>query len=571
MDECAHRGGEPAGAGDLKSLMALAAAHRRAGRLPAAEELYAKIIAAWPTAAEPRRRLGILCAESGRGDEAIAHLAAAQRLVPDNPAYLTDLGHAYFAADRLAEAADAYRQALALRPDFAAAHFSLGNLLRREGKLLEAAAAYRRAIAAHAGIAGFHVNLGVTLHELSHFDEAIAVLRQAVALDVRSVEVHYNLAVVLAAQRRLDEAIQSYRTALAIDPRSASLYLNLGAALQEQDKRDEAKLCFARAVELDPNLAQPHLNLGAVLYEEGAFDAALAEIRKGLLLAPGHAVSYVNLAQTFQAMGDFPAAETAFRKALELEPTLTAAKAHWSTALQQLGKWGEALTLLDYEHLLKQRRLARVPAWATVADFNAELARYICRHPTLMRDPPGRATQHGSQTMELLNCADAPVAALQRFIEESVAEYFATLPQSTSPWAPRAPQAWRLHGWAVVLRASGYQIPHFHPEAVVSGVYYVQIPDVVTAGNTGEAGFIKFGPPVAGTSAAQAADRPVARALRPEPGMIVLFPSYYWHHTIPFEGSEDRICVAFDVVADEQARTRGPAREALSQSGLAKS
>ena len=105
----------------------------------------------------------------------------------------------------------------------------------------------------------------------------------------------------------------------------------------------------------------------------------------------------------------------------------------------------------------------------------------------------------------------------------------------------------------------------------MSGVYYVQIPDVVTAGNAGEAGFIKFGPPVADPPEAQAADTPVAKALRPEPGMIVLFPSYYWHHTIPFESGEDRICVAFDVVADEQARARGPAREALVQSGLAKS
>ena len=551
--------------------MARAGAHRRAGRLAAAEELYRTIIARWPEAAEARRRLGILCAESGRGEEAIAQLAAAQRLAPDNPAYLSDLGHAYFQAGRLEQAAQAYRGALALNADFAQAHFSLGNLWRRQGKLIEAAAAYRRAIAAHAGIAPFYVNLGITLHELAHFEEALAVLRQAVALAPGSLEVHYNLAVVLAAQRRLDEAVEAYRAALAIDPQAAMLHLNLGAALQEQDRLAEAKAAFARAIELAPDLAQPHINLGAVLYEEGAFDAALAEIRKGLALQPANALAHVNLAQTLQAKGDAAAAEAAFKKALELEPDLTTAKAHWSIALQQLGRWNAARELLDYGSLLMPRRLERVAPWPTVAAFNAELAQYIYRHPTLLRDPPARATQHGSQTMEVLNSADAPVAALQRFIEESVAAYFAILAERRSAFAPAAPPAWHLHGWAVVLRASGYQIPHFHPEAAVSGVYYVQVPAVVGSAGAGEAGFIKFGPPQADAAEAEAADTPLVTSFKPEPGLILLFPSYYWHYTIPFESSEDRICIAFDVVADAGRQTSVPAREALSGHGLAKS
>jgi len=572
LSDGAHQDGKPAAAaaGEAKKQMALAGAHGRAGRLADAEKIYRDLAASWPEAAEPRRRLGIVCAESGRAAEAIVHLAEAQRLAPDDPSYLSDLGHAYFRAERLEEAADAYRRALRLRPDFADAHFSLGNILRREGKRIEAAAAYRRAIAGHAGIAAFYVNLGVTLHELAQFEEAVTVLREAVALAPGSVEVRYNLAVVLAAQRRHDEAIECYRAAIALDPTAASLQLNLGAVFQEQNKLDEAKACFARAVELAPAFAQPHINLGAVLYEEGNFERALAEIREGLRLEPMNAVAHVNLAQTLQAKGDWTAAEAAFRRALELEPGLTTAKAHWSIALQELGKWETARALLDYPRLLMRRQLEHAPPWPTLAAFNAELAQYIYRHPTLMRDPPARATQNGSQTMELLNSADAPVAALQRFIEQSLRAYFAALAESTGAFAPGVPRAWHLHGWAVVLRASGYQIPHFHPEAVVSGVYYVAIPAVVGSAGAGEAGFIKFGPPREERSTTGAAETELAVSLKPEPGMIVLFPSYYWHATIPFESGEDRICVAFDVIAEEGKTTSGPAREALPSSGLAK-
>jgi Putative 2OG-Fe(II) oxygenase len=29
---------------------------------------------------------------------------------------------------------------------------------------------------------------------------------------------------------------------------------------------------------------------------------------------------------------------------------------------------------------------------------------------------------------------------------------------------------------------------------------------------------------------------------------LVLFPSYFWHGTVPFESSADRLTIAFDVV-----------------------
>jgi hypothetical protein len=34
--------------------------------------------------------------------------------------------------------------------------------------------------------------------------------------------------------------------------------------------------------------------------------------------------------------------------------------------------------------------------------------------------------------------------------------------------------------------------------------------------------------------------------IKPREGMIVLFPSYFYHRTIPFESAEERITLAFD-------------------------
>jgi hypothetical protein len=32
---------------------------------------------------------------------------------------------------------------------------------------------------------------------------------------------------------------------------------------------------------------------------------------------------------------------------------------------------------------------------------------------------------------------------------------------------------------------------------------------------------------------------------------MLLFPSYFWHRTVPFESERERICVAFDVIPKE--------------------
>jgi hypothetical protein len=39
-------------------------------------------------------------------------------------------------------------------------------------------------------------------------------------------------------------------------------------------------------------------------------------------------------------------------------------------------------------------------------------------------------------------------------------------------------------------------------------------------------------------------------SVRPELGLLVLFPSYFWHGTLPFHSEQPRLTVAFDVVPE---------------------
>jgi hypothetical protein len=55
-------------------------------------------------------------------------------------------------------------------------------------------------------------------------------------------------------------------------------------------------------------------------------------------------------------------------------------------------------------------------------------------------------------------------------------------------------------------------------------------------------GWIKFGEPGVEMGLGP------RRVLQPVPGRLVLFPSYMWHGTIPFQGASPRTTIAFDAV-----------------------
>jgi hypothetical protein len=57
-------------------------------------------------------------------------------------------------------------------------------------------------------------------------------------------------------------------------------------------------------------------------------------------------------------------------------------------------------------------------------------------------------------------------------------------------------------------------------------------------------GILSFGQPGIATHPAL----PAEFSVRPKAGMLVLFPSYFWHGTLPFSSPQARLTVAFDAV-----------------------
>ena len=57
------------------------------------------------------------------------------------------MGIALQEQNKLEEAIEAYKKALAIKPDYAEAYYNMGNALKEQGKLEEAIEAYNKALA----------------------------------------------------------------------------------------------------------------------------------------------------------------------------------------------------------------------------------------------------------------------------------------------------------------------------------------------------------------------------------------------------------------------------------------
>lgn len=218
-------------------------------------------------------------------------------------------------------------------------------------------------------------------------------------------------------------------------------------------------------------------------------------------------------------------------------------------ALNEAGDRDGVRFLLDFDRFIRPTRIEVPAGFDGLADFNKALAHQVCTDPTLEFERAGHATRFGGHTDDLFLDAQGPVAALKELMEGGIEDYMRAMPEDKShPFLASRPDRWKLTAWAVVMDTGGHQAPHIHLAAWVSGVYYVQLPNIGNLPEQGQAGWIEFGRP---QPEFRCKVEPEVKLFQPEEGLMFLFPSYFYHGTAPIETDEQRISIAFDVIPQD--------------------
>ncbi|HSG65556.1 MAG TPA: tetratricopeptide repeat protein [Gammaproteobacteria bacterium] len=492
-----------------------AIAHRR-GDTATAKRLYRKVLRAQPTHFKALRLSGALAHETGDIEEAIRLLGAAVRHAPaDETGALEDLGLLHLQTGEQEKAESLLRRAVAINPRSLVA---LGRL-------------------------------GSTLITCGRGSEAVAVLERAREIDARDPQVAYALAHAQLESGEFARAIEAADAALALRGDDPPTLVVKGVALYQLGRYDESEEVLARAVGGDPRDVNAWIHLGRTRLKQGKTTAAVEAFTSAAELSDDLATVHSQLANVHNVLERYAEALAVCDTFLARQPTAAALILVKAIALRDSGRAAEAEALLGQDSLVIGRVIEPPPSYDDVAAFNRALERMIRGHRSLAHVHTNRATRYGIQTGSLMIDPAPEMRQLERVIDariRAVQKELRSAGHGDHPWVRHAPTRWFINSWAVILSDQGYQLSHIHPEAWMSGVYYVKTSEDGMGPGHGEDGWIEFGSP---TDQVVAKVTPPTRRVEPRPGLMVTFPSYTFHRTLPFSGRGERISIAFDVFA----------------------
>src|SRR5947207_160654 len=567
--------------GFVEALRLLAGTKQVLGDAAAAEELLRRALTLDPNWTPTLATLGELLLGSGRASEAEALLQRAAGGSPPYPRaalllarYYNDTGRpaqalavagplctggkadaelaaqhisALVALGRQEEAVAGYRSLVAAAPDNLAAAHALAIALNTTGQHEEAERVAQHTLARGHKTAALYNTYARSLIALGALDRAEAALRDCLQLEPRLIEAQDSLAQLIwlrtgdvaQATAVLDDALRTFAT-------DEALWAAKAAILQGAGDARAAYACLAQWA-ARPQAPPTLLVRAALAALEFDSASALTLAERALRLLPANAAARSVVAAAQLGIGDARGALQHCETLLTNSPDDQYLIALQTTAWRLLGDDRYA-QLCAYRSLVFPLQLEAPPPWPDMVSFLADLRVSLNR----LHNPHGHALlfqslRHGTETtQDLSRSADPVIQALFESFAAPIGRYLERIGHGADPLRRRNNGRWRFNGsWSVRLHTSGFHTNHVHPRGWISSACYIELPDGMSDPRS-EEGVLTFGQPSLVTTPALSADYSV----RPEVGLLVLFPLSCWHGTLPFHSDQARLTVAFDAVPD---------------------
>jgi len=553
--------------------------------------------------------MGLIKKSLGQLDEAERYLRKAIAQALTDGGYYNDLGVVLQARGAYVEAIRIYRAALALIPQVEPVRVNLVRCLIASGAFTEAEAEARTYIAAHPGAESWTLLSQVQRAQERH-EQAAMSAEKALSYAPQLRGLRLNHAAALERAGRPKEAAPIYKDLAAKALDSHELALKLARNLYLNDDRKQAEIVLEEAVKTWP-IATLHGPLARMRLARGQGDAATALLEEAIAAHPEdvtlrlaaadalhrgkHSVKALDiLGAGLRRAPDDPSlltassivldevdrvddALTALRRVVQITQGDRTAQRNLLSALLRARQPDEALALaralrledadeqyliaieataqrmlgndayravFDYDRVVRLYQIEPPRGFFTAENFNTSLAEALRQQHRVNAHPLDQHLHHGTQTGRTLLTLEEPnIKAFLGAVDAAVRDYISRLkPDASDPVARRRTDRYRYAGlWSVRLGHEGFQPNHVHDRGWISSAYYASILGNERPSDP-RAGWLKFGEP----------HRPLPNMgpeiiHEPKVGGLLLFPSYLWHGTVPFEGSE-RLSLAFDVI-----------------------
>jgi tetratricopeptide (TPR) repeat protein len=198
-----------------------------------------------------------------------------------------------------------------------------GRQFYEAGQFAEAADAFRRAIAAAPGSVTAHVNLGLSLVQLGDTAAAISAFRGAVGAAPDDAAARASLGALLVDIGQMEEAAGHLAAAFERTPDAAANRTLLVRTLLRLGRPDEALAVLTRAAALDPDDEQAVVEMAILLADGMRYREAIAALDDAHRRHPDRAATATTLARLLAAAPDRALRDG--RRALEIAIAVHAA------------------------------------------------------------------------------------------------------------------------------------------------------------------------------------------------------------------------------------------------------
>jgi hypothetical protein len=282
------------------------------------------------------------------------------------------------------------------------------------------------------------------------------------------------------------------------------------------------------------------------IWRLGDVDGALAQYSTILRDLPANVDAFAQLAGHYRRSGE-PDEVITLCHTLQAQGICHAALLSAQVeALAMTGDHKQMAALRALDQHLSIGTMVVPSGWPTLAAYNAQLAAELRNNPAARQHSAGKASVETLRISEPLGSDTPALHALASSIIATVAARVERMLPSDHLWLAAMPQRATMSMWGLVAGADGFERWHIHPHSWLSGTYYIDVPPTVVDGDD-DTGCLVFGLPTQRVGDCVSARYP-DHIVRPRPGLLATFPSYYHHWTRPhIRGGEDRICVAFDI------------------------
>ena len=396
---------------------------------------------------------------------------------------------------------------------------------------------YKSLYTQHPQEQGVVLGYSQALIALGELDEAGEILLKYGQKKGADAEIETNLAMIAFEKGYLNEAELHYRKASKLESKSFVVHYNLGKYLQMHGNLCEALAEFDTCLEIVPSAVEAMIAKAETLRSKGLGKESRELYIKAMGKNGLNKDQMIAIVKPILAVAIEQADMETCRQYLENISDEIRSDFRLKTIIYDLpeelqNEFGDGADLYDPSKLVVSKD------FINDREYLEKIKAEVLSQKSLIQDRPGKPTRGGKQSHEIMEKSNNALNSLRRELENELVNYVKNMPASIKP--PNNSK-FRISGWAVSLESGGHQLRHSHPEAIASGVLYLSIPTDMNLNDDDKKGSLYF-------SNGPGKPEELSMHVKATMGKLVMFPSYMPHETIPFKSTQDRICLAINLI-----------------------